>query len=43
MSDESRPVQEIIFPDITTERRDQFNRRVRDCPKCKGDMIRKYT
>lgn len=43
MSEELDPRLKIVFPDPDTERRDQFNRRVRDCPNCKKDMIRKYT
>jgi hypothetical protein len=33
----------ILLPDPNTERRDEFGRRVRDCPKCKGPMTRKFT
>ena len=37
------PRLKIVFPDINTERRDEFGRRVRDCPLCAGPMTRKFT
>jgi len=35
--------EEIVFPDPATERRNKYQQKVRDCPKCGKDIVRKFT